>query len=75
MILDREQEEGFQDIFESIKGLNSQVLKYVVIQTPLDPRSEGSVSFSELQDFYSESSFVFSIGYYSIAQYYFFCNG
>ncbi|KAL9658236.1 hypothetical protein ABK040_012495 [Willaertia magna] len=55
----RECEEEFQDIFESIKRLNSQLLKYVVIQTPLCVRDRGSVSFNELQDFYSESSFVF----------------
>ncbi|KAL9658234.1 hypothetical protein ABK040_012493 [Willaertia magna] len=76
MTLDREHEEKCKDIFESIKGLNPQLLKYVVIQTPLDPRSDtiGSVSFNELQDFYAESSFVFSIGYHSIAQYYHICN-
>ncbi|KAL9650396.1 hypothetical protein ABK040_016463 [Willaertia magna] len=71
---DREFEEGCKEIYRSISRLDSQSLKYVVIQTSLDPRRDSSVSFSDLQDFYSEPSFVFSIGYYSIAQYYYICN-
>ncbi|KAL9650398.1 hypothetical protein ABK040_016465 [Willaertia magna] len=74
--LTEEAEKKCSEIYSPLIALNSKLLKFVIVQTYLDPRLTKAISYEELEKYYDlkDKTFVFSIGNISLTVFYERCS-